>query len=114
MQIDANRGDVLSEVSRHQVVSQCLEIFQYLGRQQMHLPEVGLAGIYRDPRAVFDGRPAMGIAFDTEPGEQRECRLLDLAERVRVAAMQSTYRRHHRLMLSRPDLLSCRMGEAIR
>jgi hypothetical protein len=33
---------------------------------------------------------------------------------VRVAAMQSTYRRHHRLMLSRPDLLSCRMGEAIR
>ena len=49
---------------------------------------------------MLDGRPAVSIAVNTEAGKQRQRWFLDLAERVRVAAMQSADRRIHLTTLS--------------
>jgi hypothetical protein len=37
---------------------------------EVHLPEVGLGRIGRNPAAVLDRDAAVGVALDTEPFEQ--------------------------------------------
>ena len=38
----------------------------------MHLAQVGLVGVFRDPRSMLHRRPGMHIAIDAKPGKKRD------------------------------------------
>jgi hypothetical protein len=65
-QIDAVGRDVLAHLPGCDGEAGFPQFVMQLGMDQMHLPHIGLGGVARHPRAVFDGRTEMRVAFDPE------------------------------------------------
>ncbi len=79
-QIDAARGDVLAQVPGMHSESLGRELVEQLSVNEVNLPQVGLQGITRDARAVFDCGAAVRITLDAESGFECDEQLGALAE----------------------------------
>jgi hypothetical protein len=69
-QVDAPCCDVLAQLPRCNLVAGCCHFVEQLRMDQMHLSQVGLRGIARNPREVLNGCPCMGIALDAPSRNQ--------------------------------------------
>ena len=56
----------------------CAQLVVQLGVDQVHLAQVGLGRIARDARAVLHRHAHVRVAFDAEPGQQRDAGAVDL------------------------------------
>jgi hypothetical protein len=74
-QVDAPCCDVLAQLPRLNLVAGYCHFVEQLRMDQMHLSQVGLRGIARNPREVLNGCPSMGIALDSPSRNQDD--LLD-------------------------------------
>lgn len=50
------------------------ELLQELAMDEMHLAQIGLRRVARNPRAVLDGGASMRVAIDAEAGYQPDRR----------------------------------------
>ena len=57
-----------------------------LGVDQVHLAQVGLSRVARDPRAVLDRLALVGVALDAQPGQEPDAVVTLFGHRVRLAA----------------------------
>ena len=69
-QVDAPCCDVLAQLPRCNLVAGCCHLVEQLRMDQMHLSQVGLRGITRNPRKMLNGCPCMGIALDAPSRNQ--------------------------------------------
>ena len=64
-QMDAASRDVLAHQAGRQLETGWLQLVVQLGMDQVHLPQVRLAGVARHPGAVLDRRTEVSVPFDT-------------------------------------------------
>jgi hypothetical protein len=79
-QVDAFGGDVLTEVGRLYRKAPGAQFIEQFDMQQMHLAQIGLRRILADARAMLDRLAEMGVAGDTQSGQQANARTRRLAE----------------------------------
>ena len=79
-QVDAPRGDVLPQVPGGYVKPLGAQQVEQLSVNKVCLPQVGLCGVGRDPRAVFDAYTRVGVSRYTQPGQQANARPLRFAK----------------------------------
>jgi hypothetical protein len=63
-------GDVFANITWLEHKTFIGQFGKKLAVQQMHLAQVGLAGVCRHPRAVLDGHALVGIVFDPQTGQK--------------------------------------------
>jgi hypothetical protein len=83
------RGDVLAHLPGRDPVPLSKQFLQEFSVEQVYLPQVGLGGVARHPRAVFDGRPAVRVAHNTVARDELDLRHRVLRERVTALAVNS-------------------------
>lgn len=81
-QVEAVCGDILAQLSRLNLVACRCQLAEKLCVEQMHLSQIGLRRIPRNPRAMLNGCASMRITLDAPSCHQ--CDLVDrgLAELV--------------------------------
>ena len=81
-QIDTARRDVLTQLARAHRKALLRQFLKQFFVHQVHLPQVGLRGVFCNPRTMLDRHTTVRIAFDTEPHEQADPQDRRLAESV--------------------------------
>ena len=79
-QVEPARSHVLAHITSRNREAARTKLVMKLRMDEVHLTQIGLAGIARDPRAVLDGAPQMGIALNAKPGDQPDALTRGLAE----------------------------------
>lgn len=88
-QVHAPRGDVFTQVSGGYVKPLGAQQVEQLSVNKVYLPQIGLCGVSRDPRAVFDAYTRVGVSRYAQPGQQANARPLRFAKGMCSA---NTYR----------------------
>lgn len=86
-QVNAGGGDVFAEIAGPDREVACHQFVEQLGADQMHLPQVRVAGIAGDARAMAHGLAGMGVTSNAQTGHQRDGIVGKPAEAVAVAAI---------------------------
>jgi hypothetical protein len=89
-QVDMTGGDVFAHIARMYLKTALLQFIMEFAVNQMHLAQIGLAGVFRDPRAVFDGLTHVSVTRNPKPGKQINAGLRLFAKGVLVTATDSS------------------------
>src|SRR5258708_38945918 len=81
-EFEARSADVLAEIAGLHVEALGAQFVEQLGMDQMHLAQIRLRRILAYPRAMLDRLAHMGVAGDTETGQQPDAQARRLPELI--------------------------------
>jgi hypothetical protein len=94
-QVDAPGGDVLAEFARPDGEALVADFGEELLVNEVHLTQVRLGGVLRDPEAVLDGHAGVYVSLDSEAGQQGDAGSVGLNEGVLAVAAYCGYGAGH-------------------
>lgn len=90
-QVDPARRDVLAKGTRRHGEPLRTQLVVEFAVDEMHLPQVGLGGITRDPRTVLNRSPQVRVTLNTQTDQKSDALNVALGERV---IRRATHRAH--------------------